>query len=188
MTNPNLCKVPDKKMTDKTKELNERMYNLKDRDKLVLNGKQLKEWKKLIILDYKRSEYFSTVHRKARRKGFIEAVDGLKQWIINEGTLDPEPCCYGVKISSIINKLDEWKKQGDKRFILDQKHLDLIKRMIEEGYSKNQIAKELQVSSATICYWTNPVYRKRQMEKNAKRRFNKHLIPIDLEKLKGKEQ
>jgi hypothetical protein len=154
------------------------IYNLKDKDKITLNGKQLREWKELIIKDYKKTEYFSTLHRKARRKGFIEAVDGLKQWIINEGTLDPEPCCHGVRIINIINKLDEWKKQGDKRFVLDEKHLAFIKEMLEQGYSKNQIAKELQVSISTIVYWTNPRFRKKQMEKNAKRRFGKKLIPI----------
>lgn len=148
---------------------------LKDKDELVINGKQLRQWKKFIIKEYKNSEYPQTIHRVARRKGFIEAVDGLKQWIINEGKLDPEPCCHGVRIDSIISKLDEWKKQGDKRFILDQKHLDFIKQMLKEGYSKNQIAKELNVSIATIVYWTNPKYRKRQMEKNAKRRFGKKL-------------
>ena len=58
--------------------------------------------------------------------------------------------------------------------------------MLKEGYSKNQIAKELEVSISTIVYWTNPRYRKRQMEKNAKRRFGKRLIPVD-EKIKGEE-
>ena len=153
-------------------------YNLKDEDELVLTGKQLREWKRFIIKEYKEKEYPATAHRRFRRQGFIEAVDGLKQWIINEETLDPEPCCHGVRICNIINKLDEWKKQGDKRFILDQKHLEFIKQMLEEGYSKNQIAKELKVSLNTILYWTNPVYRKKQMEKNAKRRFGKRLIPI----------
>ena len=153
-------------------------YVLKDDDELTLTGKQLREWKREIIEEYKSSEYHSKVHCIARRKGFIEAVDGLRQWIINEGILDPEPCCYGVKISSIINKLDEWKKQGDKRFILDNKHLSLIKQMLSEGYSKNQIAKELKVSIATIVYWTNPRFRNRQLEKNAKRRFGKSLFPI----------
>jgi len=150
-------------------------YNLKDRDKLTLNGKQLREWKEKVIDEYKKTEYPSTIHIKARRKGFIEAVDSLKQWIINEGTLDPEPCCHGVRIDYIIKKLDEWKEQGDKRFVFDEKHLSLIKQMLNEGYSKNQIAKELQVSSSTICYWTNPRFRKRQMQKNAKRRFGKKL-------------
>lgn len=151
---------------------------LKDNESLTLTGKQLREWKQKIINEYKNSEYPKTAHRRFRRQGFIEAVDGLKQWIINEGTLDPEPCCHGVRIINIIRKLDEWKKQGDKRFILDQKHLDFIKQMLEEGYSKNQIAKELQVSSATICYWTNPVFRKNQMEKNRKHRFGKRLNPV----------
>ena len=155
------------------------MYQLKDKDELVFTGKLLREFKQKVIEDYKNSEYPSTLHNKARRKGFIEAVDGLKQLIINEETLDPEPCCHGVRISNIINKLNEWKKQGDKRFVLDEKHLKLIKQMLEEGYSKNQIAKGLQVSSATICYWTNSKFRKRQIEKMRKRRFGRKLIPID---------
>lgn len=150
-------------------------YVLKDKDKLTLTGKQLREWKEKIIKEYKSSEYPSTIHNRARRKGFIEAVDGLKQWIINEETLDPEPCCHGVRISNIIKKLDEWKQSGDKRYVLDEKHLQLIRQMLEEGYSKNQVAKELNVSSATICYWTNPKFRRKQMEKNAKRRFGKKI-------------
>ena len=158
---------------------NKKIYILKDKDKLVFTGKQLKEWKRKIIEGYKNSEYLKTSHGRGRRKGFIDAVDGLKQWIINEETLDPEPCCHGVRISNIINKLNEWKKQGDKRFVLDEKHLKLIKQMLEEGYSKNQIAKGLQVSSATICYWTNSKFRKRQIEKMRKRRFGRKLIPIE---------
>jgi len=156
----------------------ERIYNLKDEDELILTGKQLRRWKEMIIKNYKNSEYPVTAHRRFRRQGFIEAVDGLKQWIINEETLDPEPCCHGVRMDNIIKKLDEWKKQGDKRFILDQKHLTFIKQMLKQGYSKNQIAKELKVSIATIVYWTNPVYRRKQMEKNAKRRFGKKLKEI----------
>ena len=155
-----------------------KIYNLKDKDELTLTGKQLRKWKKMIIEDYKKSEYPATAHRRFRRQGFIEAVDGLKQWIINEETLDPEPCCHGVRIVNIIKKLDEWKQRGDKRFILDQKHLTFIKQMLKEGYSKNQIAKELQVSIATIVYWTNPVYRKKQMEKNAKKKFGKKLNEV----------
>jgi hypothetical protein len=158
------------------------IYNLKDKDKLTLNGKQLKEWKELVIKEYKNSEYPSTLHRRARREGFLEAVEGLKQWIINEGTLDPEPCCHGVRICNIINKLDEWKKQGDKRFVLDEKHLAFIKQLLEEGYSKSEVAKELNVSIATICYWTNPRFRKRQMEKNAKHKFGKKLNIIEKKK------
>ena len=157
-----------------------KIYQLKDKDKLIFTGKQLREWKKRIIEGYKKSEYPATSHRRFRRQGFIEAVDGLKQWIINEGTLDPEPCCQGVRICNIINKLDEWKKQGDKRFILDEKHLKLIKQMLDEGYSKNQIAKELEVSSATICYWTNSRYRKRQMEKNKRNYYGKKLKGVDI--------
>jgi len=157
-----------------------KIYNLKDKDELTLTGKQLKEWKKMIIDDYKKSEYPATAHRRFRRQGFIEAVDGLKQWIINEGTLDPEPCCHGVQIRNIIGKLDEWKQQGDKRFVLDEKHLQLIKQMLKEGYSKNQIAKELEVSSATICYWTNPRYRRNQMEKNKKNRYGKKLKGVEI--------
>jgi hypothetical protein len=156
-----------------------KIYDLKDKDKLTFTGKQLRVWKKKIIEEYKKSEYPATAHRRFRRQGFIEAVDSLKQWIINEGTLDPEPCCHGVRINNIINKLDEWKKQGDKRFVLDDKHLTFIKQMLKEGYSKNQIAKELQVSISTIVYWTNSKFRKRQMERNARRRFGKRLIPID---------
>jgi len=156
------------------------LYNLKDNDELTFTGKQLRQWRKMIIDDYKKSEYPATAHRRFRRQGFIEAVDGLKQWIINEGTLDPEPCCHGVQIRNIIGKLDEWKKQGDKRYVLDQKHLDFIKQMLKEGYSKNQIAKELEVSIATIVYWTNPRYRRNQMEKNAKRRFGKKLKGVDI--------
>jgi len=148
---------------------------LKNKDKLVFTGKQLREWKIKVINDYKKSEYPATAHRRFRRQGFIEAGDGLKQWIINEGTLDPEPCCHGVQINSIIRKLDEWKKQGDKRFVLDQKHIDFIKQELSNGVSKNQLAKDLQVSITTIVYWTNLRYRKRQMEKNAKRRFGKRL-------------
>ena len=163
------------------------MYKLKDKDKLTFTGKQLREWKEKIIEEYKKSEYPSTLHRRARRKGFIEAVDGLKQWIINEGTLDPEPCCHGVRIDNIVKKLNEWKEQGDRRFVLDQKHLSLIEQMLEEGYSKNQIAEELKVSIATIVYWTNSKYRKKQMEKNAKRRFGKRLKPIDFKKDKDSE-
>ena len=34
-----------------------KIYNLKDKDELTLTGKQLKEWKKMIIDDYKKSEY-----------------------------------------------------------------------------------------------------------------------------------
>ena len=120
-------------------------YNLKNKDKLTFTGKQLKEWKKRIIKEYKESEYPATLHRRARRQGFIEAVDGLKQWIINEGTLDPEPCCHGIRIINITKKLDEWKKQGDKRFVLDQKHLDFIRQRLKEGDSKTEIAKELGV-------------------------------------------
>ena len=157
-----------------------KIYNLKDKDELTLTGKQLKEWKKMIINDYKKSEYPSTLHKRARRKGFIEAVDGLKQWIINEGTLDPEPCCHGVQIRNIIGKLDEWKKQGDKRFVLDQKHLNFIKQMLKEGYSKNQIAKELEVSVATIVYWTNPRYRRNQMEKNKRNYYGKKLKGVEV--------
>ena len=157
-----------------------KIYNLKDKDELTLTGKQLKEWKKMIIGDYKKSEYPATAHRRFRRQGFIEAVDGLKQWIINEGILDPEPCCHGVQIRNIIGKLDEWKKQGDKRFVLDEKHLQFIKKMLKEGYSKNQIAKELQVCSATICYWTNPRYRRNQMEKNKRNYYGKKLKGVNI--------
>ncbi len=160
-------------------EIEKKFYKLKDKEELVLNGKQLKEWKELIIKDYKSSEYVTRSRAKAIREGFLEGIDTIKQWIINEQNLDPEPCCYGVRIENIKDKIEELKKEGDKRFVLDQKHLDLIKQMLKEGYSKNQIAKELQVSIATICYWTNSVYRKKQLEKNAKRRFNKHLIPVE---------
>ena len=165
------------------KNFEDKIYLLKDKDKLVFTGRQLRKWKEMIIEDYKKSEYPATSHRRFRRQGFLEAVDGLKQWIINEGTLDPEPCCQGVRVCNIINKLDEWKKQGDKRFILDEKHLKLIKQMLDEGYSKNQIARELHVSISTIVYWTNSRFRRRQMEKNAKRKFNKKLVPIDIIKL-----
>ncbi len=157
----------------------EKDYIIKDEDELILNGFQLRKWKKMIIDDYKKSEYPSTLHRKARRKGFIEAVEGIKQWIINEGVLDPEPCCHGIRIINIINKLNEWKKQGDKRYVLDKKHLDFIKQMLKEGYSKNQIAKELSVSIATIVYWTNPKHRRRQLEKNSTKRFDKKLKEFD---------
>ena len=165
-----------------------KVYNLKDKDELTFTGKQLRKWKDRIIEEYKSSEYPATLHRKARRKGFIEACDGLKQWIINEGNLDPEACCHGVRICNIINKLDEWKKQGDRRFVFDQKHLDLIKQMLREGYSKNQIAKELQVSISTIIYWTNPVFRKRQMEKNAKGKFGKKLKPLQEKEILGNSE
>jgi hypothetical protein len=158
-----------------------KVYSLKDEDRLTLTGKQLKEFKKKIIKEYQRTEYNTRKRAKAMREGFLEGIDTIKQWIINEGSLDPEPCCNGVRIENIINKIEELKKQGDKRFVLDDKHLDFIKQMLKEGYSKNQIAKELKVSSATICYWTNPKFRKRQMEKNAKRRFNKKLIPVDMQ-------
>jgi hypothetical protein len=160
-------------------------YILKDKDKLSFTGKQLREFKQKVIQDYKKSEYPATSHRRFRRQGFIEAVDGLKQWIINEGTLDPEPCCHGVRICNIIKKLDEWKKQGDKRFIIDQKHIDFIKQELARGVSKNQLAKDLKVSIATIVYWTNPVYRRRQMEKNKKHRFGKQL-KAELESEAGK--
>ena len=169
-----------------TKEKN-KIYTLKDEDELVLNGKQLREWRKLIIKDYKKSEYPSTAHRRFRRQGFIEAVDGLKQWIINEGTLDPEPCCHGVRINSIIKKLDEWKKQGDKRFVLDEKHLTFIKQMLMEGYSKNQIAKELDVSVSTIIYWTNSRFRRNQMEKNRRNYYGKKLKEINFTKEEREE-
>jgi len=150
-------------------------YNLKNKDKLTFTGKQLRQWKRKIIEDYKQTEYPATAHRRFRRQGFIEAVDGLKQWIINEGTLDPEPCCHGVRIHNIIKKLDEWKGQGDKRYVLDKKHITLINQRLEEGCSKSEIARELQVSIATIVYWTNPDFRRRQMEKNAKRKFGKQI-------------
>lgn len=153
-------------------------YIVKDDNELILNSYQLREWKEIIIEDYKKSEYPSTLHRRARRKGFIEAVDGLKQWIINEAVLDPEPCCHGVRICNIINKLDKWKEQEDKRFVLEQKHLIIIKQMLREGYSKQKIADELQVSIATIVYWTNPYFRRRQMEKNRTHKFNKNLKPV----------
>ena len=152
------------------------IYELKDKDKLTLTGKQLRKWREFIIKDYKNSEYQQRKRAKAIREGFLEGIDTIKQWIINEQNLDPEPCCHGVRIENIKNQIEELKKQGDKRFVIDEKHLNLIKQMLEEGYSKNQIAKELQVSSTTICYWTNPKFRKRQMEKNAKRKFNKKLI------------
>ena len=163
-----------------------KIYTLKTKDELIFTGEQIKEFKKKVIEfkkkvieDYKKSEYFNTLHQRARRKGFVEAVDGLKQWIINEENLDPEPCCNGVRIVNIISKLEEWKQQGDKRFVLDQKHIDLIKVRLKQGESKNSIAKELGVSISTIVYWTNPVFRRRQREKNAKRRYGKKLIAVD---------
>ena len=52
--------------------------------------------------------------------------------------------------------------------------------MLKEGYSKNQIAKELEVSSATICYWTNPRYRRNQMEKNKKNYYGKKLKGVEI--------
>ena len=116
----------------------------------------------------------------------MEGIDTIKQWIINEQNLDPEPCCYGVRIENIRSKIDDLKRQGDKRFVIDEKHLNIIRQMLKEGYSKNQIAKELEVSISTIIYWTNSKFRKRQMEKNAKRRFGKKLIPI-YEQIKSEE-
>lgn len=154
---------------------------LKDRREgieLVFDADRLHEYKLKVIEEYKKSEYPSRIHTTARRKGFIEACDGLKQWIINEAKLDPEPCCYRVRINNIIRRLDEWKKQGDKRFVLDKKHIRFIKERLHEGETKSSIAKELGVSISTIVYWTNPVFRMKQMEKNRKKRFGKTLKPI----------
>ena len=153
-------------------------YILEDKDKVTITGKQLREWKKLIIKDYQNTEYQQRKRAKAIREGFLEGIDTIKQWIINEENLETEPCCHGVRIKSIINQIEELKKQGDKRFVIDEKHLKLIKQMLEEGYTKEKIAQRLNVSISTIVYWTNPRFRKKQMEKNAKRRFNKKLNPI----------
>lgn len=178
LTNPSLDGVS--RIDEGAFKLSDKIYNIKNKDRLILTGKQLREWKGLIIKDYQRTEYQKRVRTKAIREGFLEGIDTIKQWIINEQNLDPEPCCHGVRIENIINKIEDLKKQGDKRFVLDEKHLSFIRQMLEEGYSKNQIAKELQVSVATIVYWTNSKYRKRQMEKNAKRKFGKKLVPIVL--------
>ena len=70
-----------------------KIYKLKDKDKLILTGKQLREWKKLIIKEYQSSEYQQRKRAKAIREGFLEGIDTIKQWIINEQNLDPQPCC-----------------------------------------------------------------------------------------------
>ena len=54
--------------------------------------------------------------------------------------------------------------------------------MLKEGYSKNQIAKELEVSISTIVYWTNPRFRRNQMEKNKRNYYGKKLKEIEQEK------
>ena len=150
-------------------------YRLKNKDVLSFTGKQLKKWKNKIIEEYKTSEYPSRLHCVARRKGFLEAIDFVRQYVKNEVVLDPEPCCGGLRISNFLKKLDEIQEQGDRRFVLDKKHLEIINQMLKEGYSKNQIAKQLEVSISTIVYWTNPRFRRRQMEKNARRRFGKKI-------------
>lgn len=147
------------------------MYHLKDKDKITLTGKQLREFKLKVIKDFKRSEYYNTQYRRGRRNGFIEGIECIRQWIINEGNLDPEPCCNGIRIINIISKIEDLKKQGDKRIIIDEKHLRFIKQMLKEGFSKNEIAKELKVSISTIVYWTNPKFRNKQMQKNAKNKY-----------------
>lgn len=165
------------KINQRCEKMND--YLLQETDELILTGKQIKEFKKAVIKEYQNSEYQAKVRTKAIREGFLEGIQTIEQWIINEQNLDPQPCCHGVRIEDIRKQITKLKEKGDKRFVLDQKHLDLIKQRLEQGQSKNDIAKELNVSIATVVYWTNPRYRKRQMEKNAKRRYNKKLIPVD---------
>ncbi len=156
-----------------------KIYKLKDKDKLVFTGKQIREFKKKVIEDYRKSEYFNKVHQKARIKGYDEAIEGIRQYVINEVSLDPKPCCHGIRITSFLEWLKKLKEKGDRRYVLEQKHIDIIKQRLKEGESKNAIAKELGVSVSTIVYWTNPVFRRRQREKNAKHRFGKKLISVD---------
>ena len=47
--------------------MKDKIYHLKDEDKLVLTGKQLKEWKKLIINQYIRYKYKEVRARNDRK-------------------------------------------------------------------------------------------------------------------------
>lgn len=148
-------------------------YILENKDKLTFTGEQLKEWKKKIIKEYQETEYQKKVRTKARRQGFLEAIQFVRQYVKNEVVLDPEPCFYGIRIVNFLKKLDEIEQQGDKRYVIDEKQLVFIKQELKNGVTKTQLAKDLGVSIATIVYWTNERFRKRQMEKIRHNSFKK---------------
>lgn len=150
-------------------------YIIKDEDELVLNGYQLREWKKMIIEDYKNSEYQNTKWRKGRREGFLIAFKKIGKMLEN---YDVEACCHGIRLTELEKRLKEIEIEGDRRYKIGRKQLDFIRKSRSENPPRPYwwIARELKVSQFTCMYWSNAELRKKQRWKNRNRSFGKDKI------------
>jgi len=149
-------------------------YILKDEDELVLNGYQLREWKKMIIEDYKSKEYPNTAFRKGRREGYLQCIKNFEKITSN---WDVEACCHGIRQDDLIRLFKEVKEAGDNRFKVDRKKRDLIQKYRKENPPRPYwwIARELKLSQFTCVYWSNKETRKKHQLRVRKRRFGKRL-------------
>ena len=149
-----------------------KIYNLKDKDELVLTGKQLREWKEMIIKEYKESEYPNTSYRKGRREGYLQCIKNFEKITSN---WDVEPCCHGIRQDALIKLFEEVKGMGDTRFKITRKKRDLIQKYRKEEPPRPYwwIARELKLSEFTCMYWSNPETRRKHQLRVRKRRFDK---------------
>jgi transposase len=61
----------------------------------------------------------------------------------------------------------------DRRYKVNQKMVDEMRKLRKKGLSCTKIAKKFNVSYHTVYYWCNKKYRKYKQIKNAKRRYPK---------------
>lgn len=150
----------------------ENIYTMKNTDELILNGFQLREWKKMIIQDFKDSEYQQTKWRKGRREGFLIAIKKLRKALQD---YDVEACCHGVQVDSLFRLIDGIEQEGDKRFKIDRKKLGEIRKCRNEKppIPYRIIALRTGLSEFTCMYWANPEIRKKHRWNTRKRRFGK---------------
>lgn len=150
----------------------DKAYIIKDTDELILNGHQLREWKSMIIEDYKKSEYPNTSFTKGRREGYKMALTNFQKMIKN---WDVEPCCHGIRLHELQEAIVEVMKMGDARFKMTRKKRDLLQKYRQEVPPRpySWIARELKVSVFTCVYWGNKEVRRKKRLINRKRRFGR---------------
>lgn len=148
-------------------------YITKDNDELVINGFQLREWKKMIIEDYKKSEYPNKAYTKGRREGYLQCIKNFEKITSN---WDVEACCHGIRQDDLIKLFNEVKNMGDKRFKVTRKIRDMIQKYRKEYPPRPYwwIARELNLSEFTCIYWSNPETRRKHQLRVRKRCFGKN--------------
>jgi hypothetical protein len=149
-------------------------YLLKDEDELVLTGFQLREWKEMIIEDYKSKEYPNTAFRRGRRKGYLQCIKNFEKITSN---WDVEPCCHGIRQDDLMKLFKQVQEAGDKRFKITKEQRLKIQKYRSEIPKRTywSIAKELGLSEFQCVYWGNAETRRKHQLKTRKRKFGKNL-------------